>query len=67
MDFGNQEVTEGVYAAYANAVQTAGNLVGVFVEFTAGVKHREHNLKGAPVLFFVHAGGDATAVVLYAD
>ena len=48
-------------------MQTAGHLVAVLVKLTAGVQHGEHHFQGAPVLFLMHAGGDASAVVLHAD
>ena len=67
MDFRHQEVAEGVYAGDAHAVQAARHLVAVFVELAAGVQHGKHHLEGAPVLFLMHAGGDAAAVVLHAD
>jgi hypothetical protein len=48
-------------------VQTAGHLVAVLVELTAGVQHGENHFQGAPVLFLVHAGRDASAIILYTD
>ena len=67
VDFRNKEVTEGVHAGDTHAVKTAGHLVTVLVELTAGVEHRKNNLKGASVLFFVHTRRDASAVIPYAD
>ena len=67
VDFRNEEVAQGVYAGNTHAVQTAGNLIAVFVELTAGVQHGEHHFQGAPVLFLMHACRDTTPIVLYAD
>ena len=66
MNFCNQEVTEGVYATYANAVQTAGNLVAVFVELTTCMEDGENNFQGAGMFLLMHTGRDTAAVVAYA-
>ena len=42
-------------------------LVRTFVEFTAGMEHRQNNLKGALVLFGVHIYRDTAAVVDHFD
>ena len=48
-------------------MQTAGDLVAVLVELTAGVKDCENNLQGAAVLLLMHSGRDASAVILDTD
>ena len=48
----------------ADAVQAAGYLVGVLVEFPAGVELRHDDLGGRHALA-VHLGGDAAAVVAH--
>ena len=52
-----------VDTAYTDAMQTAGDLVVVFVELAAGMEHSEHNLERALVFLFVHVDRDATSVV----
>ena len=61
--FGAEVCRKGVDAAYADAVEAAGNLVGAFVELTAGVEHCQHHFQGALVFLLVHVDGDAAAVV----
>ena len=46
----------------ADAVQAAGHLIGVLVEFSAGVQLGHHHF-GSRHAFAVHAGRDAAAVV----
>ena len=67
VDFGHQKVAEGIHAGNTHTVQTAGNLIAVLVELTAGVQHRKHHFQGAAMLFLVHARGDTAAVVLHPD
>ena len=62
---GNHFRGQGVDAADADAVQTARDLVGTFVELTAGVEHGHHDFQGGAVLLGVHVDGDAAAVVLH--
>ena len=67
VDLCAEMVGEGVHAGDADAVQTAGNLVAVFAELTAGVEHREDHLEGGAFLLFVHARRDAAAVIFDGD
>ena len=53
---------QGVDHAHAHAVQAAGDLVGVLVEFSAGVQLGHDDLGGGDA-FVVHVGGDTAAVV----
>ncbi len=62
-----QGIAQRVHAGYAHTVQTAGYLVGVFIEFTTCVQNGHHHFEGGTLLFLVHARGDATAVILHAD
>jgi hypothetical protein len=45
-------------------VQTAGNLIGLVVEFTARVQRSKHNLKRALAGLFVHTDRNTDAVIL---
>ena len=58
---------EGIDAADADAVETAGYLVGALVELSSGVEDGHDDLEGALVLFLVHVHGDASSVVLHGD
>ena len=58
---------QGIHAGNAHAVQTAGHLVAVLAEFTAGVQHRQHDFKRTALFLLVHAGRDAAAVVRNRD
>ena len=51
----------------ADAVQAAGNLVGILVELAARMQSREHHLGGGNALLDVHVGGDAAPVVADGD
>ena len=64
---GHQQVGQGVHAGYAHAVQTAGHLVAVLAELTAGVQDGQNDLQGTAVLLGVHARRDTAAVILYRD
>ena len=68
-DFDVQLLTERVDAAYAHAVQSAGDLVVGGVELAAGVQLGEHHLDGGHLLavgdHVVHR--DAAAVVHHGD
>ena len=49
----------------AHAVKTAGHLVGVIVELTAGVQHGHDNFRSRNAFLFVEVHRNATAVVLH--
>ena len=55
---------QGIDYAYADAVQAAGNLIGLMVEFPAGMKRCKNNFKGAFAGLFVNINRYAAAVVL---
>jgi len=63
-NLGDEAVGERVDALGADAVETAGHLVGAFVELAAGVQVGQHELERGDLLLRVHRDGDATAVVL---
>lgn len=62
-----QLVRERVYHGDAHAVQTAGHLVGVVIEFAAGVQHGHDDLCGGATLFRVNVDRNAAAVVTDGD
>ena len=45
-------------------MQTAGNLIGVFIEFTSGMQNRHHNFKSALVLFRHNVNRDSASIIL---
>ena len=63
--FGNQEVGKGVDARYAHAVEASGYLVVALAELAARMQHGKHHFEGRTVLLGMHAGGDASAIVLH--
>ena len=60
---GDQALAQGVDHAGADAVQAAGDLVGVVVELAAGVERGEDHLQRALAGLGVDVDGDAAAVV----
>ena len=58
-----EQVGERVHAAHADAVEAAGDLVGVLVELAARVEHGHHDLDGGQPHLRVDAHRDATPVV----
>ncbi len=58
---------ERVHAAHTYAVQTAGNLVTILVELTAGVEYGHHDLQGTLVLLRVHVNRYTATVILYGN
>src|SRR3546814_7348717 len=56
-----------VHDRYTYAVQTAGNLVGVVIELTAGVQHGHDDLGCGNAFFLVYVYRDATTVVTTSD
>jgi hypothetical protein len=67
MDGQVQDVGQGVDHRHADAVQTAGDLVGTVVELTAGVQHGHDDLGRRPPFFGVDVHRNAAAVVLDRD
>ena len=66
-DFEFEPVGERVDDGDADAVQTAGNFVGVAVEFSAGVQHGHDDFGGGLLFGGVHVHGNAAAVVDHGD
>ena len=66
-NFEFQPVGERVHDGDADAVQSAGNFVGVAVEFSAGVQHGHYDFGGGLFLRGVHVHGNAAAVVHHGD
>lgn len=62
-----QIAAKGVHATHTYPVQTTGNLIGVFVEFTTCVQHGHNHLQGRSFLLGVHGSGDTPAIVLNGD
>ncbi len=58
-----EPIRERVNYGNADAVQAAGNFVGVAVEFSASMEHGEHNLGRRPLFGCMHVHGDAASVV----
>ena len=56
---------ERIHHRHAHAVQTAGDLVGILVELTAGVQLGHDDLGGRDPLFGVDVGGNTTSVVTH--
>ena len=63
----HQLLGQGVHHRDTYAVQTAGNLVGVVVELTAGVQHGHDDLGRGNAFFFMHVDRNTTAIVTDAD
>jgi hypothetical protein len=58
---------KGVHDRHANPVEAAGNLVALFVEFTAGVEPGHHEFQGADPFTGVYINGDTAAVIFHTD
>ena len=67
VDGSHQIVGQGIDAGNAHAVQTAGHLVTILAELTAGVQHRQDHLQGGTMLLGVHSRRNTTAVVRHLD
>ena len=48
-------------------MQTTGNLVGPFIEFTSGVEHGQYDLQGRFALFLMNIYRDTSAIVDHCD
>ena len=66
-DFQIEPVGKRVDDGDADAVQAAGNFVGVAIEFSAGVEHGHDDFGGRLFFSGVHVHGNAAAVVNYGD
>src|SRR5690348_13693077 len=62
-----QVLGERVDHRHSHAVQTAGNLVRIGVEFATGVQHGHHYLGSGPTLFRMQVNGNAASVVAHTD
>ncbi len=54
---------QGVHHGGADAMQTAGDLVGILVEFAARMKLGQNDFRRADPLFLMHVGRDASSVI----
>jgi hypothetical protein len=59
-----QLLRQGVNHGDAYAVQTAGNFIGVIIEFTACVQDGHDHFRCGDALFRVNTGRDTTAIIL---
>ena len=64
-DLSVHPIGQRVDAAYAHAVQTAGHLVVLLVEFSAGVQHSQHNFRRGLLHLGMHVDRDASAIVFH--
>jgi hypothetical protein len=62
-DFDFEGFRNRIDAFRADAVETAGNLVGTLAEFTAGVEVRHDEFEGRDLIFWVDIDGDTAAIV----
>ena len=66
-NFNFEPLGQGVDDGRADAVQTAGDLVAVAAELTAGVQDGQNDRHGGDAHLFVHAHRDTASVILDAD
>ena len=52
-----------IHAGNTDPMQTAGNLVSPFIEFTPGMQHRHHHFQRATFFLRVHIGRNPSAVI----
>ena len=65
VDFHLAPLRKGIHDRRADPVKTAGNLVGVLVEFPARIELGHDDLEGADLLRRMDVDGDSPAVVLH--
>ncbi len=58
-----QPFGQRIHNGYTNAVQAAGNLVGIAVKFTASVQLRHDHFSGRNAFFFVDTHRNTTAII----
>src|SRR5208282_2622579 len=63
LNFELEKIGESVDDGDADAMEAAGNFVGVAIEFSAGVKNGEDDFGGRAFFGGVHVHGNAAAVV----
>ena len=56
-----------IHARYTHTVQTTRYFIAIFIEFTAGVQHRQNDFESRFALFLVHIGGDTSTVIFDCD
>ena len=66
-DFQFEPVRKRIDDGNADAVQTAGNFVGVAIKFSARVQDGEYNFRSGTLFRGVHVDGNAAAVVDHSD
>src|SRR5258708_18906738 len=67
LNFEFEKVGKSVDDRDTDAVETAGNFVGVAVEFSACVENGKHNFGGGALFRGMHVNGNAAAVVEHGD
>ena len=67
VDLNLEQNGERVHHGHAHPVQPAGHLVGVAVEFTAGMQLGHDDFERRLVFLFVHPDGNTAAVVGHGD
>ncbi|OQB04689.1 MAG: hypothetical protein BWY20_00517 [Spirochaetes bacterium ADurb.Bin215] len=55
---------KGVYNGNTDTMQTAGDLVGALVKFTAGMKTGQNEFKGAYPFSLVNINGNSASIIL---
>jgi hypothetical protein len=62
-DFDFEGFGDGINAFCADAVEAAGDLIGAFTEFPAGVEVRHDEFESGDLIFWVDIDGDTAAVI----
>ncbi len=62
-----QRFAEGVHDGNPDAVQAAGHLICIFVEFSAGMENGQHHFERGPFFILMHIGRNAAPVVGHGD
>ena len=60
-------VGKGIYTAYTYTVESSGNLIGPFVELSAGMEPGKNQLKGTYSFGWVHVHRNTPPVILNPD
>ena len=58
---------EGIHTTDTHTMQTAGHLIGTFIELTSGMEHGHHDLERTLVHLLVLIHGNTTTIVLDGD
>ena len=67
VDLSLQIVRQGVDAGHADTMQTAGHLIAVLAELTAGMEDGQNHLEGGTLLLLVHTRRDTAAIICNCD